>query len=112
MMAYTYLEVLEASKEFFNGNEVVAKIFADKYALKDDTGYLELTPKDMEKRVSKAGYHCGVKLDLSRDSLFDEHGLARLKDSYMKEGESSPQERFAFVSKSFATDQFHAQRLY
>jgi ribonucleotide reductase alpha subunit len=112
MMAYTYLEVLEASKEFFNGNEVVAKIFADKYALKDDTGYLELTPKDMEKRVSKAEYHCGVKLDLSRDSLFDEHGLARLKDSYMKEGESSPQERFAFVSKSFATDQFHAQRLY
>ena len=111
-MAYTYLEVLEASKEFFNGNEVVAKIFADKYALKDDTGYLELTPKDMEKRVSKAEYHCGVKLDLSRDSLFDEHGLARLKDSYMKEGESSPQERFAFVSKSFATDQFHAQRLY
>jgi len=54
----------------------------------------------------------GVTVDFSRDSLFDELGLKRLKESYMKEDENSPQERFAFVSKSFGSNQEHAQRLY
>ena len=54
----------------------------------------------------------GIKVDLSRDSLFDQLGLIRLKESYMKDDEVSPQERFAFVSSQFASDKFHAQRLY
>ena len=54
----------------------------------------------------------GVKVDYSRDSLFDELGMIRLKESYMSDTETSPQERFAFVSSQFATDKFHAQRLY
>lgn len=54
----------------------------------------------------------GIEVDYSRDSLFDELGIKRLQESYMKEDEKSPQERFAFVSKSFGTDQAHAQRLY
>jgi len=53
-----------------------------------------------------------IKVDYTRDSLFDDLGLKRLKESYMREVEVSPQERFAFVSKSFGTDQAHAQRLY
>jgi len=54
----------------------------------------------------------GIKVDYSRDNLFDELGLTRLKESYMKDDESSPQERFAYVSKQFGTNQEHAQRLY
>jgi len=54
----------------------------------------------------------GIKVDYSRDNLFDELGLTRLKESYMKDDESSPQERFAYVSKQFGTDQAHSQRLY
>ena len=54
----------------------------------------------------------GITIDYSRDSLFDELGIKRLKESYMKEEEQSPQERFAFVSKAFGTDDAHAQRLY
>jgi ribonucleoside-diphosphate reductase alpha chain len=54
----------------------------------------------------------GIKVDYTRDSLFDELGLKRLKESYMKEEEQSPQERFAYVSKAFGTNQDHAQRLY
>ena len=54
----------------------------------------------------------GIEVDFSRDSLFDELGMKRLKESYMMEGENSPQERFAFVAKSFGTDRDHAQRLY
>ena len=53
-----------------------------------------------------------VNIDLSRDSLFDELGIQRLRESYMKEEEASPQERFAYVSESFASNQEHAQRLY
>ena len=54
----------------------------------------------------------GIKVDYSRDKLFDELGLIRLRESYMKDDEKSPQERFAFVSASFGSNPEHAQRLY
>jgi ribonucleoside-diphosphate reductase alpha chain len=54
----------------------------------------------------------GIVIDYSRDSLFDELGIKRLKESYMKEEEISPQERFAYVSKTFGSNPEHAQRLY
>ncbi len=54
----------------------------------------------------------GIKVDYSRDGLFDILGKKRLKESYMKEDEESPQERLAFVSKSFSSNPEHAQRLY
>ena len=53
-----------------------------------------------------------IEVDYTRDSLFDELGLKRLKESYMKDDEVSPQERFAYVSKAFGTNEIHAQRLY
>ena len=54
----------------------------------------------------------GIKVDYTRDGLFDELGKLRLKESYMKDGEVSPQERFAFVSSTFGSNPEHAQRLY
>lgn len=54
----------------------------------------------------------GINVDYSRDELFDELGKIRLKESYMKDDEVSPQERFAFVSKAFGSNPEHAQRLY
>jgi ribonucleoside-diphosphate reductase alpha chain len=56
--------------------------------------------------------YLGIKIDLEKDKLFDELGIKRLKESYMKEDEQSPQHRFAFVSKSFGSNTEHAQRLY
>lgn len=53
-----------------------------------------------------------IKIDYSRDELFDELGRKRLKESYMTEQENSPQERFAFVSQQFSSNPEHAQRLY
>jgi len=53
-----------------------------------------------------------IKTDPSRDALFDELGLQRLRESYMRDDETSPQERFAYVSSAFASNQEHAQRLY
>ena len=54
----------------------------------------------------------GIKVDYNRDNLFDELGKLRLRESYMKDDEVSPQERFAFVSKTFGSNEEHAQRLY
>ena len=56
--------------------------------------------------------HLGININPAQDHLFDELGIARLKESYMMDNELSPQERFAFVSKTFSTDNDHAQRLY
>ena len=56
--------------------------------------------------------YLGIKIDLERDKLFDDLGIKRLKESYMRDDEESPQHRFAFVSKTFSTDEQHAQRLY
>ena len=53
-----------------------------------------------------------IVIDYSRDLLFDELGIKRLKESYMREDETSPQERFAHVSKTFGSNPEHAQRLY
>jgi len=56
--------------------------------------------------------YLGIEIDLQRDNLFDELGIKRLKESYMREDETSPQQRFAYVSKTFSSNPEHAQRLY
>ena len=56
--------------------------------------------------------YLGINIDLERDKLFDDLGLKRLRESYMKEDETSPQQRFAYVSKTFGSNPEHAQRLY
>ena len=56
--------------------------------------------------------YLGIKIDLERDKLFDELGIKRLKESYMRDDETSPQHRFAYVSKAFGSNPEHAQRLY
>lgn len=56
--------------------------------------------------------YLGLQIDLEKDKLFDELGIKRLRESYMKEDETSPQHRFAYVSKMFGSNLEHAQRLY
>ncbi len=54
----------------------------------------------------------GIRIDLSRNALFDELGVMRLRESYMRDEETNPQERFAYVSATFGTNPEHSQRLY
>ena len=56
--------------------------------------------------------YMGINIDLDRDNLFDDLGIKRLKESYMKDTETSPQERFAYVSSVFGSNRDHSQRLY
>jgi ribonucleoside-diphosphate reductase alpha chain len=51
--SYTYDEALAATLEYFNGAELAAKVFLDKYCLRDKEGnYRELTPDYMHKRLA------------------------------------------------------------
>lgn len=56
--------------------------------------------------------YLGIEIDPERDNLFDSLGIKRLRESYMRDDEESPQQRFAFVAKSFGSNLEHAQRLY
>ena len=51
----TYEDALAASTEYFDGDEFAAKVFLDKYALKDhiEGKLLEKTPTDMHNRLAK-----------------------------------------------------------
>ena len=45
---FTFNEALEASKIYFDGDELAAKVWVNKYALKDSNGNIyEKTPTDM-----------------------------------------------------------------
>lgn len=51
---YKYEEVYEKTLAYFDGDELAAKVFVDKYALRDyDGNFLELTPSNMHRRLAK-----------------------------------------------------------
>jgi ribonucleoside-diphosphate reductase alpha chain len=50
---YTYNEALEKSTAYFNGDNLAAGVWVNKYALKDSDGNIyELTPDDMHRRIA------------------------------------------------------------
>ena len=54
MKKYTYDEVYKNSLEYFKGDELAARVWATKYALKDSYGNIyELTPDDMHRRIAR-----------------------------------------------------------
>ena len=51
---YSYQQAYEASLKYFDGDELAARVWATKYALKDSFGHLyELTPDDMHHRIAR-----------------------------------------------------------
>ncbi|MDY2828724.1 MAG: adenosylcobalamin-dependent ribonucleoside-diphosphate reductase [Sodaliphilus sp.] len=51
---YTYDEAYNASLKYFDGDQLAARVWASKYALKDSFGNLyEKTPDDMHHRIAK-----------------------------------------------------------
>ena len=50
---FTYEEAIKATRLYFGGDDLAAKVWASKYALKDSYGKLyELTPDDMHRRLA------------------------------------------------------------
>lgn len=53
MTKYTYDQVFDATLKYFNGDELAARVWITKYALKDlDGNLVELTPNDMHQRIA------------------------------------------------------------
>ncbi len=51
---YSQEEAISASLEYFKGDDLAARVWVNKYALKDSFGNIfELTPNDMHKRLAK-----------------------------------------------------------
>ncbi|MBQ9555229.1 MAG: adenosylcobalamin-dependent ribonucleoside-diphosphate reductase, partial [Muribaculaceae bacterium] len=71
---FTYQQAYEASLKYFDGDELAARVWATKYALKDSFGHLfELTPDDMHHRIAREIARIENKYPnpLSEDRLFD-----------------------------------------
>ena len=49
----SYNEAVEASKKYFDGDDLAATVWVSKYALKDSYGHIyEKTPRDMHERIA------------------------------------------------------------
>ncbi len=71
---YTFDEAYQASLEYFKGDELAAKVWVSKYALKDSHGDIyEKSPEDMHRRLAKEVARIEKKYSnpLSEKELFD-----------------------------------------
>src|SRR5690554_5474285 len=71
---YAFDEAIKASLEYFKGDELAAKVWVSKYALKDSQGNIyEKTPEDMHWRLAKEVARIEKKYanPLSEQELFD-----------------------------------------
>jgi len=67
-------EAFLASQEYFKGDDLAARVWINKYALKDSDGNLyELTPDDMHRRLAKEIYRIETKYDnpLSEETIYE-----------------------------------------
>ena len=72
--SYTYEQAFEASLKYFEGDELAARVWASKYALKDSFGkHFELTPDDMHRRIAREIARIEKKYQnpMSEDEVFD-----------------------------------------
>ena len=71
---YTFDEAYKASRVYFTGDELAAKVWVNKYALKDGFGNIyELTPTEMHRRLAREIGRIENKYPnpLSEDELFN-----------------------------------------
>ena len=71
---YTQEQAFEASLKYFRGDDLAARVWVNKYALKDSDGNIyELTPNDMHRRIAKEIARIEKKYPnpMSEDEVFD-----------------------------------------
>jgi ribonucleoside-diphosphate reductase alpha chain len=74
MKKYTREEVLKSALEYFNGEELPANVWINKYALKDSDGNIyEKDPNDMHRRIAKeiARIESKYKNPISEEKIFE-----------------------------------------
>ncbi len=71
---YSFEEAFEASKKYFNGDELAARVWVNKYSLKDSFGNIyELTPDDMHWRLAReiARIEKSYPNPMSKEEIFE-----------------------------------------
>jgi ribonucleoside-diphosphate reductase alpha chain len=77
-VVYSHEEAVEASIQYFKGDELAARVWANKYALKDSFGNLyEKTPDDMHRRLAREIHRIEMKY---KNPLSEELIYSVLKD--------------------------------
>ena len=74
MTTYTYQEALSESVKYFNGDELAASVWINKYAMKDSYGNLyEKSPEDMHRRLAKKFAEIELKYPnpMSEEEIFN-----------------------------------------
>lgn len=71
---YSYDEAFQASLEYFKGDELAARVWVNKYAMKDSFGHIfERSPEDMHHRIADELHRieCKYPNPVSKDEIFD-----------------------------------------
>ena len=69
---FSHEEAIKASIDYFGGDELAATVFVTKYALRGPKGLLELTPRDMHRRLAREFARVEAKYPspMSEDEIF------------------------------------------
>ena len=74
MKTYTYDEAFSASLHYFDGDELAARVWVNKYAMKDSYGNIyEKSPEDMHWRIAREIARIEKKYEtpMSEQEIFD-----------------------------------------
>ncbi len=74
---YSYQQVLDACTAYFNGDELAATTWMNKYAIKNDGEFLERTPDDMHLRMAREFARIERKYKRKRSTALSAYGQTR-----------------------------------
>ena len=95
---YTYEEVLKASIEYFNGDELAGTTWMNKYAMKDYDGeFVERNPDDMHRRMAKEFGRIEAEYKLK----YNLNGSAKFLSKYGQEREDLTEKKIYTYFKNF-----------
>ncbi len=95
---YTYEQVLATSISYFNGDELAATTWMNKYAMKDDTGeFIEQSPDDMHKRMAREF----GRIEADYKLKYNLNGSAKFLSKYGQEREDLTEEKVYKYFKEF-----------
>ncbi|MDA0890338.1 MAG: adenosylcobalamin-dependent ribonucleoside-diphosphate reductase [Bacteroidetes bacterium] len=95
---YTYEQVLEKSISYFNGDELAATTWMNKYAMKNDSGeFVEQSPDDMHKRMAKEF----GRIEADYKLKYNLNGSAKFLSKYGQEREDLTEEKIYNYFKEF-----------
>ena len=95
---YTYEQVLESSISYFNGDELAATTWMNKYAMKDNDGeFVEQSPTDMHKRMAKEF----GRIEADYKLKYNLNGSAKFLSKYGQEREDLTEQKIYNLFKEF-----------